>query len=189
IFDLKDGESIGYYFPNLLSCDTYWAHIYSLLTEWISKDKPVFRWEPHQWFILGRESVEREILRDSEKKQIYIFFMIQGNTALDQQFKKDWRGDYISININDKNKFNSNYYLHMFDDFLIEVFLDKRLSDRIEEFYRKNMKLDKENQTEFERLVSEKYPIRMKISRNKKKAALLRKKLSKDFYLPSEIKI
>lgn len=189
IFDLKDRESINYNFPTLLSCDTYWAHIYSILTDWIDSKCGIFMWEPHHWFIIGRSEVEREILKDYTHKKKRAFFAIAGSQLLDQQFKKEWRNEFIAVNIADKNAFAQNYYLHIFDDFIIEVYLDKELTKKIDEFYKNNTDLKQENKETFEQVVSVKAKVRMKISRNKSKSATLRRRLSKDFYIPEEIKI
>lgn len=189
IFDLINDESIQYRFPSLMSCDTYWAHICSLLADKLSSHQALFLWQSHYWFIIGRKTVEKDILDDFKTKNKHAFFSIKGTTSLDMEFKKEFRDDLIAINTGDENNFPDNYHLHIYGDFLIEVFLDKKLAERIDEFYKANTELNKENQAEFEKLISEKYPIRMKISRNKAKAATLCKKLLKDFYIPKEINL
>lgn len=96
---------------------------------------------------------------------------------------------FVTININNKLPFKQNYYLNIFGDFIIEVFLDKKLTHKIEDFYQNHETLTKENISEFEKLINEKYPVQMKISKNKDKAHLLRKKLSKDFYLTGGVNV
>lgn len=189
IFDLEENESISYHFPSLLICDTYWAHIFNLLIEWIPADSPVFVWNPHEIFTIGRHQIEKFTFEEFQEKNKFGFFITRGTTALDMEIKKTWNSDRISISTNNKINFANNYYLNIFKDFIIEVFIDKRIMKEIEEFYKNNSKINAENMKTFEALFSKKYSVRMKISRKKKKASLLRKKLSKDFYIPKHLQL
>lgn len=183
IFQLKDKESISYKFPSLLSCDTYWAHLFNILVEWVPRDIPIFVWNPHEWFIIGRNNEEKEIFKLLQKHRKKAFYSVAGNTSLDISFKKNCSNELLSININNELSFKQNYYLNIFGDYIIEVYLDKKLAENIEKFYQEYTKLTRENIAFFEKLIGEKYPVRMKISKNIDKAESLKKKLSKDFYL------
>jgi len=71
VFDLREGESISYHFPSLLSCDTYWAHVFSMLTEWISPEVPIMIYMPHEWFVIGRAEVEKNIFKSFDDNRTY----------------------------------------------------------------------------------------------------------------------
>ncbi len=187
LFSLQDGESINYRFPSLLDCDMYWAHVYNLLTDWIQFNIPVFMWNPHEIFVIGRKNIESYIFINFPKKNKYCYFVTRGNTKLDQQFKRNWANTHISINTNDIIALPDNTYINVFDDFIIEVFFDDRLVKRIEHLYQKVEKLSSKDIHEFEELFKAKYPVRLKISRKKKKAQLLHKKLAKDFFIPKHL--
>jgi hypothetical protein len=189
IFNLQDKESITYRFPSLLSCDTYWAHIFNLLIVWIPRDRPFFFWLPHEWFIIGRSKEDIEMFKLIQRERKLVFYSVSGKTELDKKFKKQLTSNSAKINIGNTLPFKQNYYLNVFDDFILEIYLDKKLTEKIENFYKKHNDITLANMTEFENLIKEKYPVRMKISRDKKKAAKLRKQLSKDFYIPSEYEI
>lgn len=180
IFDLKDGESVSYHFPSLLFCDNYWAHIVNILSDYLEKGA-LFLWHPHYWFVVGREKIERDILERLSSNGIYSFFTIGGDTLLDKDFREKWRSENVQINIADK-RFPFNYYLQIWNDFIIEIYIDKNLAKEVESFYQSEGK-------SFEDVLKKKTPIRMKISRNKNKAHVLRKKLSKDFFVPKELKM
>jgi hypothetical protein len=184
IFDLKDTESISYRFPNLLTCDTYWAHVFSILTEWIPKERPIYVWMPHEWFVIGRKEVETNIFREFEINEKNVLFTIGGTTPLDTHFKRDWKNAFVSVFTTDANPFARTYHLHVFEDFLIEVFISEELSKEIDDFYNSHQELTPKDVAHFESLISKKSPVRMKISRKSKKAALLRKRLAKQFYIP-----
>jgi hypothetical protein len=189
IFSMKDDESISYHFPSMLVCDTYWAHLVNVLIDWIPKNIPSFVWNPHDFFVIGRSQVEIDIFEKFKKTGKHGFFVIGGNTALDKEFKKTWTNSHVSINLDNTIRFPSNYYLNIFDDFIIEVYIDIVLARNIDEFYKINSKVTAEKTEEFEKLIAQKYPVRMKISRKKKKASALRKKLAKEFFIPQHLNI
>lgn len=189
VFKLKDKESISYRFPSLLTCDTYWAHSVNLLIDWLPPNKPVFIWNPHNIFVIGREEVEEDIFRAFEKDRKYGFYVTRGKTLLDKEFKKTWTSKNVSIHTDDNISFEDNYYLNIFDNFIIEVFISKELAQEIDTFYAKDKELSSADILFFKNLLSEKYPVRMKISRNKTKADRLRKKLAKHFFIPKDLVI
>lgn len=183
IFTLGDKESVSYKFSNLHSCDTYWAHLFKLLIEWIAEDVPICVWNPHEWFAIGRYVEEKEIFTFLEKQNKKALYTISGNTSLDRSFKRDFSTKVLRINTGNNLGFKQNYYLNIFNDYIIEVFLDDELTRKIEQFYQDYKELTEENISEFENLIAQKYSIRMKVSKNKEKSAKLRKRLSKDFYI------
>ena len=185
VFDLREGESISYHFPSLLSCDTYWAHVFSMFTEWIDPSIPIMIYMPHEWFVIGRAEVEKDIFKGFEDNKKLALFTIGDSSPLDMQFKREWKSPFVQTHLTDVNLFERNYHVHIFGDFLIEVFIAEELAQDIDGFYATNSTLSLERVAEFEKLVTKKLPVRMKISRKPAKAARLRKQLSKNFYLPS----
>jgi hypothetical protein len=159
------------------------------LIVWIPRDRPFFFWLPHEWFIIGRSKEDIEMFKLIQRERKLVFYSVSGKTELDKKFKKQLTSNSAKINIGNTLPFKQNYYLNVFDDFILEIYLDKKLTEKIENFYKKHNDITLANMTEFENLIKEKYPVRMKISRDKKKAAKLRKQLSKDFYIPSEYEI
>jgi len=188
-FSLKEGESMTYRFPSLLTCDTYWAHLFNLMVKWLPRNRPFFFWLPHEWLILGRHKEELEIFKLIKEQQKMGYYVISGKTDLDKDFKKKFTSDFLRVNIGNDLSLKQNYYLNVFDDYIIEVFLHKKLSEKIEIFYQNHLKISPENIFEFENLIKEKFPVRMKISKNKKRATKLRKQLAKDFFVPGEYEI
>ena len=187
IFDLREKESISYHFPNLLTTDTYWAHVFDLLQDWMPKDHPIVGWMPHEWFVIGREEVERNLFKKHVERQKYMCHTIGGTTPLDKGYQREWENPFVSIYTTDEALFPRTYYLHVFEDFLIEVFVIEELALEIDQFYSAHEKLTPQDKALFENLITKHSPVRMKISRRKKKAAILRKRLTKNFYLPTGI--
>ena len=187
IFDLSEKESISYHFPNLLTCDTYWAHVFELLLDATPKETPICGWMPHEWFAIGRAEVEHNIFKQHETKGKRMLYTIGGTTPLDMLFKREWENPFVSIYTTSERPYPATYYLHVFDEFIIEVFVREDLAAQIEQFYAENKTLTLEAVAFFEKLITSQSAVRMKISRKKKKAALLRKRLSKDFFVPTDI--
>lgn len=187
VFDLKEGESISYKFPTLLTCDTYWAHVFSILTEWIDPSVPIMIYMPHEWFVIGRTEVEKDVFKGFEQHKKLALFTIGGVTPLDQQFKRDWKSEFVQTHLDEKVGFPRTYHLHIFGDFLIEVFISEEMSREIDEFYACRAQTSLEDVALFEGLIQKRSSVRMKISRKPTKAAILRKRLAKSFYIPATL--
>jgi len=104
------------------------------------------------------------------------------------QFKREWKSEYVQTHLSDATLFDRGYHVHIFGDFLIEASIAEELAKDIDGFYASNSTLTLECVSEFEKLVTKKLPVRMKISRKPNKAARLRKQLSKPFYLPTTMR-
>jgi len=189
VFSLAEGETINYQFPSLLTCDMYWAHVFNLLVVDISQNTPFFFWLPHEWLILGRREEELEIFKLIHRYRKTGYYCIAGNTSLDKEFKKKYTTEFIRVNIGNQLPFKNNYYLNVFGDTIIEIYLDTKLARHIDDFYQSHSKASRENIQDFKKLIQEKFPVRMKISKNKKRAAKLRKQMAKDFYIPGHLTI
>lgn len=183
IFNIKNGEFVSYNFSTFAMCDNYWAHIFDLLIDYTPRETSIFIWNPHEWLTLGRSTTENYVFRLFEEKRKKAYFSIQGKTELDLAFKKKYKNDYIHINTGDGLPFKDNYYVNVFSDFVIEVTIDPKLAKEINTIYQNNNKVTKKDILFLENLTHEKYKVKMKISRNNTKAEVLRKKLSRDFYI------
>jgi hypothetical protein len=184
VFDLKEGQSISYKFPTLLTCDTYWAHVFSILSEWIDPKVPIIIYMPHEWFVIGRTEVEKDVFKGFEQHKKLALFTIGDVTPLDQLFKREWKSEFVQTHLDEKNGFPRSYHVHIFGDFLIEVFIADDLAREIDCFYEENQTLTEENSKSFQALINRKSSVRMKISRKPQKAIRLRKQLAKSFHIP-----
>ena len=188
IFNLNEGDSISYRFPSFITADTYWAHLFHILMDWMPNTKPIFVWYPHDWFVVGRREIEKNIFNKINALEKRKFIAIKGKTVLDQEFRKGWSTPNISISTGakpiDQTK-TDTVYINIFDDYIIEVFIDNKLAQEIESFYQQTQKLDSENIQIFINIVSKKYPVRIKISKKSEKAKKMRRKIARDFAIPT----
>lgn len=187
ILGLNEGESISLKFPSLLTADFYWAHIYLGLTDWVTEENSIFVWNTHEWFVIGREDVERDVLQNFVNKSKKAFYSISGKTALDKDFKKKYTSSHLSINTGADDIFPKHVYVNIFQNILVEVFLSKELAKEIDQFYNVHQvpldKLSQDDKDEFIQIVSKKYPVRIKVSKNTKKTSEIKRKIAKDFVL------
>ena len=75
----------------------------------------------------------------------------------------------------------NNYYLNIFGDFLIEVWLDKEIADEVESLYRTATSFDEAAKEKIQKILARQGRMRLVISRNHKKATKLKRILAKDF--------
>jgi hypothetical protein len=187
IFSLPDGKSVSYKFTSLLSCDTYWGHLFSILTEATDAQNPITCWFPHQIFGIVRTGIEKQIFESFITEQKYVFYTTQGTSRLDADFKKNWRSDHVAINTDSSLPYPDSVYISIFNEYIIEVFLDGSLAKDIETVYQSHTVVTATTITEMEQAISAKHSIRMKISRDTKRAAKIRKRLLRDFYVPEHL--
>jgi hypothetical protein len=187
IFDLTEGESISYQFPSLISCDTYWEHLFNILIEHTAETTPIAVWNPHEWFGIAREPIERDIYESFTRHNRYAFFTTRGTSTIDHEFKKAWRTDHVGINCDNTINLKDTMYINVFDDFIIDVIFSQSLTEKIEGWYQMNTVITQQNREELIAIIHEKHPLRMKITRSQKKSAVLRKKLLRDFFVPEHL--
>ena len=84
-----------------------------------------------------------------------------------------------------KNLFKKNtYYVNVFNDFIIEVWIGKNTADRIEKLYTTTKSCTENTIQELQNIMQIQEKIKITISRNKRKADNIKKTLSKFFYIP-----
>ena len=184
ILQFNDGDSITYQFKNPDLMGIYWGHLYDCVMDIHPQHIPILIYHPHEWLIHTRTQSEEYTLKRFEKDQKLVLFSIGGNTELDRQFKKDWSGDYLKININSSiNGLKQNRYINVLGDFIFEVRTTVSFENAVDDFFKKNKSINESNKHTLEKIIHDGYRTKLIFSRNQKKAELWRKKLSKDFAL------
>lgn len=190
ILSFEDGDRVSYSFHSPALTDQYWGHIFGVLSENASVSTPVIIYNPHEWFLIAREESERQIFDRLNMEKKLLLLTIGSDSPLDRSVLKEaFKSWNHQFNLKSQTNFKENYYLNIFGDFLIEVYLDSNVTEQINGFYQKYDALTPENINELKAIVAKKGKNKLHITRNKKKAAKLRKQLSKDFYVPAQYKI
>ncbi|NTV44373.1 MAG: hypothetical protein HGA67_01600 [Candidatus Yonathbacteria bacterium] len=179
--DINDGDSITYRFKNPWLMDIYWDHIFDAVMETHDPTIPVVVYHPHEWFIHARPDTEQAFLRGFARRGEVVFFSIGGNTPLDKAFKREWGSDTMQVNCGQTYGFKPGYYLNVMGDLIFEVFIEKGFADDIDDIFMENAPDAPECLKE---ATQRQYRTKLVFSRDKKKADMLRKRLSKEFYMP-----
>ena len=170
------------FFSFVEKADIFWTHAYYLMIEQLKEGEQAFLYNPHEWFMLGRSHNEKALLQATVQKNIPFLMTVAGNTPLDKYVASNFDGTKSQYNMLAKPMFKeNNYYLNIFGDFLIEVWLDKEIADEVESLYRTATSFDEAVKEKIQKILARQGRMRLVISRNHKKATKLKKTLARDF--------
>jgi hypothetical protein len=185
--ELKEGDKIIYLFKNLDSFDAFWNHIFSMIVKKTNILSPLYLYNPHEWFLFAREKSEKYMYGWIERKKPKTFFAIGGDTFLDKIVAKKYSSDLMEISIGKKLGFENNYCLAILEDYLIETYLDKKLTDKIDAIYCKSDNEEKAAE-KIKEIVSAKSKFKIVVSINPEKSSRIKKKFEKVFFIPQNVK-
>jgi hypothetical protein len=184
ILDFEDGESVTYRFKNPFTLDITWGHLYDILFENNDVHQVMLNHHPHEWLMLSRTETEKFWLNQINKQSKMMLFTISGKTELDSRFQKNWSSDYVKINTGESYGLKPNQYLSVVGDYMFEVTTDPKFEERVDRFFKENKTINDSAKKQIEAISKQRYKSKLKISKNKKKADIWRKKFKKDFYIP-----
>lgn len=180
--DLEDGERISYHFRTLNKADVFWTQAYHLLLGRLAEGEPVYLYNPHEWFLLAREENERRVFAETIDAGHRLFLTVGGKTPLDKYSRRFFDGEKSQYNMLSEPLFQDvSYYLNIFGDFLVEVHLDRDVVEHIEELYRINDRMSEDVEKKFREIITRSGKTRLTISRSRKKAVKIKRRLGKDF--------
>lgn len=183
ILDLKDGDKIVYTFQDPLTMDRYWGHIFDSVLKAHDSGQPIFVYYPHDWMWYARPQTEAFFLEQFERDQVLCFLSIGGKTPMDKLFKERWHGDMLQINIGKTYSLKNNTMINILGDFLFEVTIDQNLARAVETIYTHDYP-EETVRERIQKLITNNYKTKLVLTRNKKRAQSLAKKIAKDFYFP-----
>lgn len=184
---LAEAEDISYSFKTLSALDSYWKHT---ITQFRSElgDYPVFFYNNHVvWLHLkDRKESQTNYLNNFDAEKRYAGFVVGGDSAMDKEFKKVFSKKYLQAEI---RKIDSIRYdsITVHGDYVVTVKFNKRTNELVDRLY-KTSKSIQELEEGLEKSLEGNLPVKLTIEKNALKAEKLRKILSKNFYIPKEIK-
>ncbi len=181
--NLSDGEYISYHFKNPYFADQFWAHAFSILSQFANKDMPIMVYNPHEWFFIAREASERSTFSIPYKSGIPTLLLIGHTDPLDKDTKKKMENELLQYHMKEMPRLKGNYYVNIFNDYLIEVWLSQKAAVAIDSWYKKTKILTEDARQELQAIINKEERSRMRISRDKKRATRLAKLFKKDFVL------
>jgi hypothetical protein len=179
---LLDGDSIVYRFKNFNTTDIFWGTAFYSLSHQIKQGDYIFMYNPHQWFLLARPNSERKILKQIHNEGKKLVSYIAGNTKIDHYLRRYFISKTQQYYPSGKYLFKKeNYYINIFNDYIIEVWLDPVISKKINIFFQTHTTITDHALDEINDIILQEGKNKLKISRNKAKADMLKRKLMKFF--------
>ena len=176
---LQEGESLNLRFKTLNELDAYWVHAFILLERNLPDNLPTYSVIPHDWFYYGRR--ETDIFwtkRQRRKQRLVITHPLDVDMLSLRERKK--QGYEMTPNVNPFLQEEHEYYT-LAGDWIFKVSIDKKAHQRLIEIVKKAKKLADINQTQLQKLLSQKGINTMKIYRNKRRAETMSSKVKKYF--------
>jgi hypothetical protein len=181
--NLKPGEKLQFFFRNPILTDAFWSHVFITLVENSSPQMPVLIYNPHEWFLLARTKNETDLFERIQKRGQKLAVLAGNNTNIDKSAKEYFSGTNEYETLPQPLFIKNNYYLNIIGDFIIEVWLDEKISSQIDEFYQGHLAFGDLEKKELEKILMQKGRNKFSISHNKRKADGLRSKFNKYFFL------
>ncbi len=182
VLGLEDKENVIYSFSTIKNLDAFWGHLQGILMSNTNEKEPIYSYDPHYWFYIARREREKELLEQIVQNKRQFLMTVGGQTPLDKIIKADFNNNYLQYNQNQMFD-RINYYVTLIGDYIIEVYLDDMVSKRINDIYQSAPALYESVVSNLKKLLDSRTKNRIRVSRNKSKAAKLKKKFGKNFYI------
>lgn len=186
-FELAEGESVSYVLTSLVHHDFQWKNIVLPLHNAHQAD-PIFFYNFHYiWPYLSssRHESERAYYQSFLEKKTAAFSLVGSKSPLDLETKKVFQNQYVQWAVGAEH-FSETDYVAILGSYIITTRFSKRLAGEIASCYTKCTTLS-ELATALQKIGIEKKKVRLIIERDRDKAKKLRKKLSKEFFVPQEL--
>jgi hypothetical protein len=134
--------------------------------------------------MLSRPESERFWLSRFAQDKKMLWFGIGGNTLLDKKFQQENGNEYVQINLNETYGLKQNEYLAVLGDYIFEVTIDETFEKHVYEFFESVQNEGEIDQEKILALSKQKHRAKMRLSKNKKKADVWRRRFNKNFYVP-----
>jgi len=187
-FVLRSGEEIKYSFKKIENTDSFWKNIFSDIEVEIGKT-PVFHFTPHQFWILIKERSQSELdyYDELNKKNIFGYTLIGGETEFDNKAKRLLSSKYHQLHTDDKVNLNNRDHISVLGNYIIITRLPNSFASAVDALYKK-CKSEVELTIGLEKVFKKSGNIVMIIKNSPERARKLRKIISKDFYIPRELR-
>lgn len=182
--NIEEGDRISYTFKNPHTADIFWGHAFDILSEITALSDPVYAYNPHEWFLLARHESERALFDKIIKTGKQIFVVAGGNTYLDKLTAREFDGKVSQYYPSKDTIFEKrNYYVNIFGDYIVEAWVDEKLSKHLDDFYHQTSTWNEASKEQLRLIVQKEGKTKLIISKNKKRAIQFKTRLEKYFYI------
>ncbi len=185
---LSEHESIQFNLDSLVHLDQQWKNIIIPLQESFS-DFPVFLYNTHEIWIhlsVSRKESEYNYYESFKENSYSSYCLFGGNTKFDKQIAMELKHEKLNINYGYK-PFPETDYIIIIDDYIITTRISRKIANKIKDVYLKSKNFD-ELEYNLQELGIEKKKVKLIIERNREKAKIFRKRISRNFYIPMQLR-
>lgn len=144
----------------------------------------MYAYNPHEWIMLVRPEIETDLFKKVTSSGKQILLLAGGTTPLDKIISKEFDGAIKQYHPTNELLFDKrNYYLNIFDDFIIEAHLDEVTAKKIDDFYNTATEWSPITEAMLKKIIANEGKNKLTISRNRKKADKLKKMFKGYFYI------
>lgn len=181
--DLSEGERDVYQFNNLNRAGVFWMHIHQILLDSLESSQIVVLYSTNEWTSAIRGQADAEWAKTAAKSDKLTLFAVGDNNYQNRNYKKDHTSGNLQINVGKTYGFEKGYYMNVFNDYVVELFIPSLIDEKISEIFNKNIGKEELISAVNE---SEIYNCKVKlvVRKNRLVAKKLFKRISKDFYIP-----
>lgn len=185
ISHLADGESMRYSFKTFWQMNHYDNHVAVALLQLLPPDVPAFYYNQREIFIYKTKEGEDELVLDFTKDQRQVCILFGNTSEFDKQVMREHDSPLLQYHFLKKPLIaNQQQYFGILGDFVTEYRLDLGLVRAIDRFYKTHNEYNASAVRDLQKIMHLPGRHRFKISRNEKRAKMLRKKIEKYFYFP-----
>lgn len=184
---LDDGEKLTYNFKDTAKLDVHWMHIVLLMLRRFS-NHPLVIYNPHCWFMIERPRTESAFFEWVNKNNRMMLFLIGGDTKLDKLAKKQVESKNIKIELDSENRFPKDKYVSVVGEYIIHTSYGASFNQKVDTFFSSHTEMTKDTISHFRDMVPKDAGSKIVIERNKEKAMRLSKQISKNHYVPLEVR-
>jgi hypothetical protein len=184
---LEDGEKLTYNFKDTTKLDIHWMHIAMMMLKRFP-EHPFVIYNPHCWFMIERPHTESAFFEWVNKNNKIMFFLIGGDTVLDKIIKKQVESKNIKIELDSENRFSKDKYVSIVGDYIIYTSYGSVFNQNIDKFFKSHKEINDSVFDNFKNFIKRDDGSKIIIERNKDKAIKLSKQITKNHYVPLEVK-
>jgi len=169
------GRQRAWRFTDLHKLNNFWSQILFVLFAH-SGEKLLLAWIPHPWFHLAETEQEEQYVQSLERAEIRLYQILGARTYLDRWAERFWQLPNIHYSFAPGPFAGEPAYMNVVGDYVLTVSLDAETRERIEELYRNARRAEDVDLGALLRIFRLRTDARMRLERNPKKAASIRRK-------------
>lgn len=184
---LEEKEKLTYSFKDTTKLDIHWMHIVLMMLKRY-QDSPFVIYNPHCWFMLDRTETEPAFFDWINKNKKMTFYLLGGKTKLDKALKKKIQSENIKVEIDTEDILPKDKYITIIGDYIIYSVYGEKFTNDVNTFFDNHSELNAETIKDFKEGILKNNKSKITIEKNRVKANKFFKQMTKNHYVPLEIK-